>query len=111
MNIFSCNKPSKSKYKNTKLAVDGITFHSKKEAHRYIILRDLEAEGKIFHLETQKRIPIAFNGVHICYYIADFYYFDADSKEVLEDVKGFKTDVFKLKHKMLKALGIELTLI
>jgi hypothetical protein len=48
----------------------------------------------------------------VCDYIADFSYIDLNQTglqgqigcEVVEDVKGFKTDVYKLKKKLVEAL-------
>jgi dsDNA-binding SOS-regulon protein len=43
----------KNKYNAKKTVVDGITFHSKKEADRYCELRLLQKAGQISHLELQ----------------------------------------------------------
>ena len=53
---------SKNKYRAVKTVVDGITFHSKKEAERYKILALLEAQGKIDNLRLQPRIALMVNG-------------------------------------------------
>ena len=46
---------------------------------------------------------MVLNGVKICTYYADFVvYFPSGKVEVI-DVKGFKTDVYKLKKKMMLA--------
>lgn len=109
-----------SKYKNKKVCVNGIEFDSRKEARRYIVLKDLERKGAIFDLRLQVRftlIPtqrepdkIGVRGGKIkgkviereTAYIADFVYFDNRSKEmVVEDTKGFKTPEYKLKRKMM----------
>jgi hypothetical protein len=42
------------------------------------------------------------NGVKICSYSADFRYQDG-LELVVEDVKGYKTPVYNLKKKMMKA--------
>lgn len=43
-------------------------------------------------------------------YVADFVYFDKEKGElVVEDVKGVKTDVYKLKRKLMRSIyGIEI---
>ena len=45
-----------------------------------------------------------------CKYVADFVYTDVETGEtVVEDTKGFRTDVYKIKRKlMLKVHGIKI---
>jgi hypothetical protein len=45
----------------------GITFDSRREAYRYLDLRDQEKHGKIRDLELQVRIPIVIGGVPVRY--------------------------------------------
>lgn len=41
--------------------------------------------------------------------MADFVYTTEDGAQIIEDVKGMKTDVYKLKKKLMKELrGIEI---
>tara|TARA_R100001460_G_scaffold62506_1_gene102690 strand:- start:42 stop:365 length:324 start_codon:yes stop_codon:yes gene_type:complete len=93
----------KNKYGSIKTVVDGITFHSKKEAERYKILALLESQGKIDNLRLQPRIPLMVNGVKIGHYVGDFEYSYSD-KKVLEDVKSkaTRTAVYKIKKKILE---------
>lgn len=97
----------RSKFNAKKTVVDGITFDSRKEAKRYVELRDLERAGKIQCLRRQVRYELipAFNvgGKHYrpTSYVADFVYTDtATGEEIVEDVKGVLTDVYRLKSKM-----------
>jgi hypothetical protein len=93
-----------NKYRNRKTELDGFTFDSKKEANRYATLKLLEKAGEIKNLRLQ--VPFALNveGHKICRYIADFTYTDVKKgKEVIEDVKGMKTDVYRLKKKLMLA--------
>lgn len=97
-----------SKYKNVRTEVDGITFASKKEAKRYGELRLMQKAGVIDHLKTHPAFPLVINDECVCSYIADFCYNLPDGKLVVEDCKGFKTDVYKLKAKLMKAVhGID----
>lgn len=96
-----------SKYHAKKTTVDGITFDSRKEADRYLVLKSLEEDGSIEDLRRQVRYELvpAFDvdGRHYrqVYYVADFVYMDKEtSREVVEDVKGMRTDVYKLKSKL-----------
>ena len=93
-----------NKYGNEKTVVDGITFASRKEASRYQELRMLEKAGEIVGLNRQLRIELIPKTrlYRACYYVADFVYFDKRTgKTVYEDVKGAKTEVYKLKKKIL----------
>lgn len=94
-----------SKYHAKKAAVDGITFDSRKEADRYLTLKAMEEGGLIENLRRQVRYELvsAFDvdGKHYrpVFYVADFVYME-NGKEVVEDVKGMKTDVYRLKSKL-----------
>lgn len=97
----------RSKFNAKKTVVDGITFDSLKEAKRYVELRDSELAGKIRGLRRQVRYELipAFNvdGKHYrpTSYVADFVYTDCETgKEIVEDVKGYRTSVYRLKAKM-----------
>ena len=117
---------NKHKYRAVKTTIDGITFASKREAKRYTELKILEKAGYITHLELQPEYPITINGIKICKYIADFRYFTvrAESNEpsynskgewqtptltgdtegqIVEDSKGFKTPIYRLKKKLVEA--------
>jgi len=100
--------PKPSKYRNRKTVVDGLTFDSAKEARRWSELFLLQRAGQITDLARQERINIMVNGQKVCAYIADFTYTEAGNK-VVEDCKGYKTDIYRLKRKLLKAaLGVEI---
>jgi hypothetical protein len=96
----------RSKYHAKKTTVDGITFDSKREADRYLVLKGMEEDGAIEDLRRQVRYEIvpAFDvdGKHYrsVFYVADFVYRE-DGHEVIEDVKGMKTDVYRLKSKLV----------
>lgn len=94
-----------SKYHARKTTTDGITFDSRREADRYLVLKGMEEDGTIEDLRRQVRYELvpAFDvdGRHYrpVYYVADFVYVE-DGKEVVEDVKGVRTDVYRLKSKL-----------
>ena len=95
-----------NKYHAVKANIDGFTFDSKAEAQYYIALRWQAENGEISDLQVHPRYELlhAFthNGKKIAgiYYEADFSY-TQDGKQVVVDVKGFKTDVYRLKLKFL----------
>ena len=107
-------RAKRSKYGAIRAKVDGITFASTREAHRYSELKLLERAGKIRGLRIQPMFPIVVNGEQVCIYRADFQYEEFVIRGfkwelVVEDVKGFKTEVYKLKKKLLLTTqGIEI---
>jgi Protein of unknown function (DUF1064) len=106
---MSKNALNMSKYHNRKTTYQDIQFDSRKEAARYVELQLLERAGDICDIELQPRYDIAVNGMHICFYRADFRYKEvATGLLVVEDVKGFRTKDYIIKKKLMKALyGIE----
>lgn len=105
-------KKTTSKYGNKKTVVDGITFDSKKEAARYAELKLMEKAGVIMSLELQPTFPVYIDGKKVFEYRADFkYWIDGkDGRYVIEDVKGVKTDVYRIKKKCVEAqYGITIT--
>jgi hypothetical protein len=99
-----------SKYRNKRTVVDGIMFASQREAKRYSELKLLQEAGKIDGLRLQVKLPCYCCGNLICTYIADFWYGDLEKHAcVIEDAKGFKTPVYRLKKKLVEAIyGIEI---
>lgn len=98
----------RSKYNNKKIEVDGIIFDSRREANRYKELMLLAQAGEINNIERQKRFELIpkqkdANGrvVRACSYVADFVYLDKEGRQVVEDVKGMRTDVYKIKKKLM----------
>lgn len=100
----------KSKYGNSKIVVDGVKFDSLKEARRHGVLVQLEAMGVIKDLELQPRYDCEVFGVFICFWKGDFRYKDvATDAVVVEDAKGFKTAIYRLKKRLVEALhGIKI---
>ena len=92
-----------SKYNNRKMtAPDGQKFDSVKEYHRWGCLRLLERAGAIKDLKRQVKYELIprIGDQRACTYIADFTYME-DGKLVVEDVKGIKTDAYKIKKKLM----------
>ncbi len=107
-------KKSTSKYRNTRLVVNGEKFDSKREYKRWCELKLLENAGEISQLERQVRFEIA-PGVRIggrkrpaiCY-VADAVYLDKKGARVVEDVKGVLTPAYRLKKHLLALQGIDI---
>ncbi|CAO3446693.1 hypothetical protein [Azospirillum argentinense] len=102
----------RTKYRAKRTVVDGIGFHSKLEADRYVELRRRERLGLIADLELQPAFRLVVNGRLICTYYADFRYRVATTGEQrVEDAKGYKTPEYKLKKSLAEALYQNLEII
>ena len=102
--------PSKSKYHAVKTQVDGITFDSKKEAKRYTDLKFLERTKQIKNLQLQVPYILIEKSQYgrAIKYVADFVY-EENGHQVVEDTKGFRTPVYRLKKRLLaEKYGIEI---
>ena len=92
-------------------APDGQKFDSMKEYNRYCVLKLLQRGGKISDLKRQVKFELIpkQDGEMACNYVADFTYYQ-NGEYIVEDVKGCKTDVYKIKKKlMLWVHGIRIT--
>ena len=97
------------KYHSKKIIINGIEFMSKREANRYLELKSLLDKGEISELELQVPFtliePFTLNKKKYrkMDYIADFVYMQ-DGKQIVEDTKGYKTEVYKIKKKLMAYL-------
>lgn len=119
-----------NKYHARKAVVDGITFDSRKEAERYMVLKEKAEKGQISSLQRQVKfivIPAQREPDQIgprggkkpgkllereCAYVADFVYTE-NGQQVVEDTKGCKAGaayaIYKIKRKlMLYKYGIRI---
>jgi hypothetical protein len=97
-----------NKYNAKPVTIDGYRFDSTAEGARYSELRLLEKAGQIRELAVHPRYLLTVDDVQICVYEADFTYLAKDGERVVEDVKGVRTDVFRIKSKLMLAChGIE----
>ncbi len=104
------------KYRAKAVVVDGIRFASQAEARRWSELRLLERAGEIVELVRQPQFVFFVHEKAIFTYIADFKYFAKSNGrlqfgvETIEDVKGVRTPVYKLKKRLIEAqFGIKIT--
>lgn len=93
-----------NKYGAKKTMYRKVLYHSKKEAEYAMELDSKLLKGKIAGWESQETLDIAVNGVHVCKAIVDFIVFHLDGSEEYVEVKGFATDVWKLKRKLIAAV-------
>jgi|SRR5699024_8827644 len=108
----------KSKFNNKKIEVDGYIFDSHLEAKYYKELKLRKKAGDIlfFRLQPKYLLQPSFIKDGTKYrkieYIADFEVHHLDGSIEVVDVKGVKTNVFRIKEKMFhKRYPHKLTLI
>lgn len=97
-------KPKKvSKYRNKKVRVGNVPFDSQKEADFYSLLKWLHKAGEIAGYCLQPTFVLLEGdiekGVLPETYKADFIIFNNDGTYEIVDVKGFETEVFRIKNK------------
>lgn len=105
----------KSKYGSRKVTIDGVTYDSLKEYHRFCDLKLMQRARIITGLQRQVKYELIptqrINGKVIerpVNYYADFVY-KMDRQLVVEDVKGYKTPEYVIKRKlMLSVYGIQI---
>lgn len=110
----------RAKYKNVRTkSHDGIEHASKKQSVRWVLLRQMEREGKIRNLRREVPYQLEVNGSPVCRYVADHVYEKRVGAPgvfewwlpIVEDVKSpitRKERLYRLKVKLMKAcLGIE----
>lgn len=97
-----------SKYGNRKTDYGGLTFDSKAESRRYQDLMMMERMGLIHDLRRQVPFTLIPAGrwsdgrkYGKTVYKADFTYIE-DGNLIVEDVKGYRTEVYRLKRKLMK---------
>lgn len=95
---------TESKYKAVKQTFNGRSYHSRLEATYAANLEHKRKAGIISKITPQFKIDLRVNGVHIANYFIDFRVDYPDGSIELIEVKGFETDLWKLKWKLTQAL-------
>lgn len=97
-----------NKFRNKRTTFGGRQYASKLESS---VAADLELakkatrkEERVVEVRPQYRVDLKVNGRHICNYYVDFYVKFADKHEELWEAKGFQTEVWRLKWKLLEAI-------
>jgi hypothetical protein len=88
----------KHKFGAKQTVQDGIKFASKKEAARYNQLKTLQEKGEVLFFLRQVPFHLPGNVKYVC----DFLVFWVNGNVTVEDVKGFKTDIYTLKKKIVE---------
>lgn len=99
-----------NKYRNKQTVIQGHVFDSKKESERYLELKQWQKEGKIRYLGLQPEYTLLEGFIDSqgkkhrpITYFADFEYVDMKHGFTIEDCKGMKTEVYKIKKKLFLA--------
>lgn len=93
-----------NKFGNIKQEVNGIVYHSKKEAGYAHDLNMRKVAGEIKDWERQVKISLDVGKYHICNYYIDFMVMHNDDRVEYVEVKGFETPEWRLKWKLFEAL-------
>lgn len=88
------------KFKAKPCEYDDIKFASKKEAKRYLELQSLKKLGEVVFFLRQTPFHLT-GGVK---YVCDYLVFWKNGEVTIEDVKGMRTDMYKLKKKQVETL-------
>lgn len=82
----------------------GRTYHSRREAEHAMQLDWMKRAGEIREWHPQRKIQIKVNGMHICNYYVDFLVIGPNGERAYHEVKGFSTDLWRIKWKLFEAL-------
>lgn len=103
------------KFRNQTATVCGRRFDSKREANRYLVLRQMERDGEIADLQCQ--VPLMLEGRNgplrtrtgrQMRLTVDFSYTDRKTGlTVYEDAKGTPTRDYEVRRAVAQAMGIE----
>lgn len=92
-----------NKYGNKTSIYDGYGYDSKFEASYAMELDALKKKGKIKDWRRQVKQDLRVNGEHITNYFVDFEVTHNDGSIELTEIKGFETETWRLKRKLLEA--------
>lgn len=102
---------ARTKYNSKVTSYNGKNYQSALECS-YAIQLDWEIKaGIVKEVIPQYKIDLRVNGVHIANYFIDFKVIFADDHSEYHEVKGYETDVWKIKWGLSKALYPDWTFI
>ncbi len=103
------NPRQKNKYSAKKQTYRGRSYDSKLEAAKAIDLDWLMKAGEVKSWTAQHKFDLRVNDAHLCNYYIDFRVVNKDNSVDYIEVKGFPTDIWRLKWNLTQALFDELT--
>ncbi len=96
-----------NKFGAKKREVNGITYHSGREAQEAEDIELMKKAGVITEWRRQVKLPLDVNGHHITNYFIDFILYYPDGKIELREVKGMVLDTFRNKWSLLEAILVK----
>lgn len=99
----------RNKYNAKSMVYNGTKYHSKLEASYAMELDWRIKAGEVKSWTGQHKFDLRVNGEHICNYYIDFRAVMADNTIEYIEVKGFSTDLWRLKFRITEATFDELT--
>lgn len=93
----------RSKYGNKRVKVTmGVSYDSKGEAAYAAHLQALKLAKEVSDWERQVRIELRAGGKKVCTYVADFIVHRPNGDVEIHEYKGYATDIFKIKWRLLE---------
>jgi len=93
-----------SKFNNKKCRYGNRMYHSRLEANSALWLDSLLKQGKILEVKAQHKIPIYVNDKLICNHFVDFLVTLNNGRQKFVETKGFFTETWRLKKKLVEAI-------
>ena len=94
----------RGKYGAKKTNYKGVNYDSKKEAEYAWELDQRVRNGEYKSYERQFKLSLDVNGQHITNYLVDFLVTTKTGEKEAHEVKGYQTDVWKIKWKLAQAI-------
>lgn len=107
----------RGKFNAVRTTIGDLTFDSKGESQRWLVLKAREDAGEITDLKRQTTYRLTVNGMKVCDYRPDFeydYLLEDRLTHVVEDFKSpaSVTPTFRIKMKLMKAVhGIDVKVV
>ena len=101
-------KTYRRKYGNKTSRYKDRLYHSRLEATDAMWLDSLLKQGLIKEVIPQHKISIDINGVHITNHFVDFKVTLNDGRVKMIETKGFWTDIYKFKLRLIQAIYPEM---
>ena len=93
-----------NKYGRKKSEFKGTIYDSKLEANYAEHFDTMLKAGELTTIERQVKISLKAYDKHICNYYIDFVLTYQDGHREYSEIKGYATDIWKMKWKMLEAM-------
>lgn len=95
----------RNKYRAKAVVTEDGRFASQAEYRRWCILKLMAKARQISALQRQVPFALKVNNIKVCAYVADATYMTRDGVLVVEDTKGVRTAVYRLKARLFAAIN------